>query len=101
MGVCTDGKSPLMSKLIKERIQMALTNEDALGVDLQAYARSIAKTRISGSGNRRAALYKVARDPDVQRSLATGDLQGAKERALEVLEAFQESAGGSSESKGV
>ena len=99
VGVCTDGKSPLMSKLIKERIQTALTNEDALAVDLQAYARSIAKTRIPGSGNRRAALYKVARDPDVLRSLATGDLQGAKLRAREVLEAFLESAGESSESK--
>lgn len=101
VGVCTDGKSPLMSKLIKEKIEASLTDEDALGVDLQAYARSIAKTRIPGSGNRRDALYKVARDPEVQRSLATGDLQGAKVRALEVLEAFQGSAGESSESKGV
>jgi siroheme synthase (precorrin-2 oxidase/ferrochelatase) len=100
VGVCTDGKSPLMSKLIKEKIQASLTDEDALGVDLQAYARSIAKTRIPGSGNRREALYKVARDPEIQRSLATGDLQGAKLRAGELLEAFQESAGEPGESKG-
>jgi siroheme synthase-like protein len=100
VGICTDGKSPLMSKLIKEKIQASLTDEDALGVDLQAYARSIAKTRILGSGNRRDALYKVARDPEIQRSLAKGDLPGAKLRAGEILEAFQESAGASSESKG-
>jgi precorrin-2 dehydrogenase/sirohydrochlorin ferrochelatase len=100
VGVCTDGKSPLMSKLIKERIQTALTNEDALSVDLQAYARSIAKTRIPGSGNRRTALYKIAQDPDIQKSLATGDLQGAMLRAREILEAFLESAGESSKSKG-
>ena len=99
VGVCTDGKSPLMSKLIKEKIQASLTNEDALGVDLQAYARSIAKTKIPGLGNRRDALYKVAQDPDVQRSLAAGDLQEAKVRALEVMEAFPEFAGESSESK--
>ncbi len=101
VGVCTDGKSPLMSKLIKEKIQASITNEDVLAVDLQAYARGIAKTKIQGSGNRRDALYKVAQDPSVQSSLATGDLQGAKARALEVLKAFLESAGESSESKGV
>lgn len=101
VGVCTDGKSPLMSKLIKEKIQASITNEDVLAVDLQAYARGIAKTKIQGSGNRRDALYKVAQDPSVQSSLATGDLQGAKARALEVLNAFLESAGESSESKGV
>ncbi len=98
VGVCTDGKSPLMSKLIKEKIQASITNEDVLAVDLQAYARGIAKTKIQGSGNRRDALYKVAQDPGVQSSLATGDLQGAKARALEVLKAFPESAGESSES---
>jgi siroheme synthase-like protein len=93
VGVCTDGKSPLMSKLIKDKIEASLTNEDILGVDLQAYARSIAKTKIPGSGNRRDALYKIARDSEVQRSLATGDLQGAKVRAMEILEAFLGSAG--------
>jgi siroheme synthase (precorrin-2 oxidase/ferrochelatase) len=90
-----------MSKLIKEHIQVHITEEDVLGVDLQAYARGIAKAKIQGSGNRRDALYEVARDPEVQRSLATGDLQGAKARALEVLEAFLGSAGESSESRGV
>jgi siroheme synthase-like protein len=101
IGVCTDGKSPLMSKLIKEKIQASITNEDVLAVDLQAYARGIAKTKIQGSGNRRDALYKVAQDPGVQSSLATGDLQGAKLRALEVMEAFLKSAEEFSESKGV
>ena len=100
VGICTDGKSPLMSKLIKEKIQASITNEDALGVELQAYARGIAKKKIQGSGNRRDALYKVAQNPDVRSSLAKGNLQGAKERALEVLEAFLVSAGESSESKG-
>jgi len=100
VGVCTDGRSPLMSKLIKEHIQVHITEKDVLGVDLQDYSRNIAKMKIPGQGNRRDALYKVAKDPYVQSSLAKGNLPEAKVRAMEVLEAFQESAGTLSESKG-
>jgi siroheme synthase-like protein len=100
VGVCTDGKSPLMSKLIKEKIQTVLTDEDALGVDLQAYARGIAKTMIKGSGSRRNALYKVAQDPEVQRSLAAGNLPGAKAMARKIIEEWPMATAGFNESKG-
>ena len=100
VGVCTDGKSPLMSKLIKEKIQSVLTDEDALGVDLQAYARGIAKTLILNSGSRRNALYKIAQDPEVQRSLAVGNLPGAKEIARKIIEEWPLATVESNESKG-
>ncbi len=97
VGVCTDGKSPLMSKQIKEKIQTVLTDEDALGVDLQAYARGIAKTMIKDSGSRRNALYKVARDTEVQRYLAAGNLPGAKAIARKIIEAWPMATAGSNE----
>jgi siroheme synthase-like protein len=101
VGVCTDGKSPLMSKQIKEKIQTVLTDEDALGVDLQEYARGITKTMIQDSGSRRNALYKVARDTEVQRYLAAGDLPGAKAIARKIIEEWPMATAGSNESKGV
>jgi siroheme synthase-like protein len=101
VGVCTDGKSPLMSKLIKEKIQAVLTDEDALGVDLQAYARGIAKTKITGSRNRRDALYSVAQDSEVQRSLADGNLPGAEEIARKIIEEWPIAIDESTESNGV
>jgi len=39
VGICTDGKSPLMSKVLKKRLNDVLTDEDALQVELQHYAR--------------------------------------------------------------
>jgi len=101
VGVCTDGKSPLMSKLIKEKIQAVLTDEDALAVDLQAYARGIAKTKITGSRNRRDALYSVAQDSEVQRSLADGNLLGAEEIARKIIEEWPIAIDESTESNGV
>jgi precorrin-2 dehydrogenase/sirohydrochlorin ferrochelatase len=86
VGVCTDGRSPLMSRRLKERIQGGLTEEDALQVELQHYARGLAKERVPESERRRDVLYEIASDPEVKRLLLEDKLEEAKKLARETIE---------------
>ena len=86
VGVCTDGKSPLMSKRLRERIEEVITKEDSLQVELQHYARSLAKERIPASEQRRKTLYEIADDPEINRLLLEDKLEEAKKLAREIVE---------------
>ncbi len=88
VGVCTDGKSPLMSRRLRERIEEAITKEDALQVELQHYARSLAKERVPASEQRRKILYEIADDPEINRLLLEDRLEEAKKLAREIVERY-------------
>ena len=88
VGVCTDGKSPLMSRRLRERIEEAITKEDALQVELQHYARSLAKEQIPASEQRRKTLYQIADDSEINRLLLEDKLEEAKKLAREIVERF-------------
>ena len=88
VGVCTDGKSPLMSRRLRERIEVAITKEDAFQVELQHYARSLAKERISASEQRRTILYEIADDPEINGLLLKDNLEEAKKLAREIVERY-------------
>ena len=86
VGVCTDGKSPLMSKLLRERIEGVLTKEDSLQVELQHYVRGLVKERVHESELRREILYEIAGDPKIKRLLLEDKLEEAKKLARETVE---------------
>ena len=86
VGICTDGKSPLMSRQLRERIEGILTKEDSLQVELQHYARGLAKERVHKSERRREILYEIAGDPEIRRLLLEDKLEEAKKLAQEIVE---------------
>jgi precorrin-2 dehydrogenase/sirohydrochlorin ferrochelatase len=86
VGICTDGKSPLMSKLLRERIEGVLTKEDSLQVELQHYVRGLAKERVHESELRREILYEIAGDPKIKRLLLEDKLEEAKKLAQKTVE---------------
>ena len=85
VGICTDGRSPLMSRLLKEKVVATVTDEDALNVELQSHARELAKELIHDVGVRREVLYRIARDPGVQALVSEGRLDEAKKIAGEMV----------------
>jgi precorrin-2 dehydrogenase/sirohydrochlorin ferrochelatase len=86
VGICTDGKSPLMSRQLRERIEGILTKEDSLQVELQHYARGLAKEHVHKSEQRREILYEIAGDPEIKRLLLKDKLEEAKKLARETVE---------------
>ena len=86
VGICTDGKSPLMSRLLRERIERVLTKEDSLQVELQHYVRGLAKERVHESELRREILYEISGDPEIKRLLLEDKLEEAKKLAREIVE---------------
>ncbi len=86
VGICTDGKSPLMSRQLRKRIEGVLTKEDSLQVELQHYARGLAKERVHESELRREILYEIAGDPEIKRLLLEDKLEEAKKIAQKIVE---------------
>lgn len=86
VGICTDGKSPIVSKILKERLMAQVTEMDGLSLEVQHHARELAKDRISDSGARRDTLYRIFNDPDINAKLESGDLEEAKTAAEAMIE---------------
>jgi siroheme synthase-like protein len=93
-GVCTDGKSPIMAGILRKRVEEIITREDVLHVELQSYARKLAKIHIPDRSSRRGALYQIIRDPEINHLLREDDLEEAKNRAKQIIENHQLLGGG-------
>jgi precorrin-2 dehydrogenase/sirohydrochlorin ferrochelatase len=85
VGICTDGKSPLMSKMLRKRLESVVSDEDSIQVELQSYARKKAHEIIPDSDNRRNALYRVYNNDEIRHLLSQGMLEKAKEIAENVI----------------
>ena len=59
ISIFTNGKSPLMARQLRKKIQSVITEEDILEIELQDYARSILKEVISDQKQRRKYLYEM------------------------------------------
>ena len=85
VGICTDGKSPLMSKMLKDRFSNLLTNQDALQVELQHHVREIAKLEIRDIKERRDLLYEIYQSEEINQLLKKGQLDAAKRRVEKIM----------------
>jgi siroheme synthase-like protein len=86
VGICTDGKSPIVSKVLKERLSSQVTELDNLNLEVQHHARELAKKRINDSAVRRDTLYRIFNDQDINAKLESGKLGEAKTAAEALIE---------------
>jgi precorrin-2 dehydrogenase / sirohydrochlorin ferrochelatase len=78
ISIFTGGKSPLMSKVLRRKIEKVIKPEDIMQLDLQSFARNILKTRIDDQKMRRKYLYTILEDIQIQTFLKEGRLDDAK-----------------------
>jgi len=90
VGICTDGKSPIISKVLKERLSAEVTDLDSLSLEVQHHARELAKKKINDSSVRKDTLYQIFNDSEINGKLESGKLGEAKTVAETLIEAVSQ-----------
>ncbi|WP_407381747.1 bifunctional precorrin-2 dehydrogenase/sirohydrochlorin ferrochelatase [Methanobrevibacter sp.] len=78
ISIFTGGKSPLMARQLRKRIQSIITEEDILEIELQDYSRSILKEIIPDQKERRKYLYKIFEDETILKLIKSREIDKAK-----------------------
>ena len=78
ISIFTNGKSPLMARQLRKRIQSIITEEDILEIELQDYSRSLLKEIIPDQKERRKYLYTIFEDENIQELIKNREIDKAK-----------------------
>jgi precorrin-2 dehydrogenase/sirohydrochlorin ferrochelatase len=76
--IFTGGKSPLMAKELRKKIQNVIKEEDILQLELQNFTRQILKEKMDNQKMRREYLYEILDDENVVKLLKEKKLDEAK-----------------------
>ncbi len=92
VAISTRGKSPLMARSIRERIEGILkseiTQKDCLEIELLDAVRASAKEAIFSPEERKQFLYSIHKDEHIQSLLTENQLERALEYSLKKLYAW-------------
>lgn len=90
ISIFTQGKSPLMARELRKKIEKVIKNEDVLQLELQNYTRNMLKHKLSDEvkdqKQRRSYLYQILNDKTVKKLLKEGKLEDAKLYVSTLLE---------------
>ncbi|MDO5860362.1 bifunctional precorrin-2 dehydrogenase/sirohydrochlorin ferrochelatase [Methanobrevibacter sp.] len=78
ISIFTNGKSPLMARQLRKKIQSIITEEDILEIELQDYARSILKDSVETQKERRKYLYEIFEDEKINDFIKRNQIDEAK-----------------------
>lgn len=78
ISIFTNGKSPLMARQLRKRIQEIITDEDLIKMELQDYARSILKEKVDDQKERRTYLYTIFEDRNIHNLIEKNKIDEAK-----------------------
>ncbi len=84
--IFTGGKSPLMSKELRKKIQKVIKAKDIYQLDLQYFARKILKEKVDEQKTRKKYLYNILKDPEINDLLNKGELESAKTCVLKIVD---------------
>ncbi len=85
IGVSTRGSSPAMAGVIRRRVEKMITKKDLLQVELQKYARTLAKKHISSHEERRKVLSSIIENGEVGSFLEDGKMDEARNLAKNII----------------
>ena len=89
ISISTNGKSPLMAKQLRKKIQEVITEEDILEIEIQDYVRSKLKGVVRGQKQRKDYLYKIFEDEKVKDLIRSKDMDQAKSYIDELIRGLQ------------
>ena len=78
ISIFTNGKSPLMARQLRKKIQSIITEEDILEIELQDYARTELKKVIEDQKERRKYLYEILDDEKINELIKNNEIDEAK-----------------------
>lgn len=89
IAIFTGGKSPAMSKRLKEEsekiLKKIITKKDIDHIKLQKIAREEAKKRITTQVERKEYLKRILADKEIDQLIKDGQLKKAEKRAVTIL----------------
>lgn len=97
IAISTSGKSPLMSKIIRDRIENAIKNiigkKDTDNIKIQEFAREHVRNYIKNQQERRMFLYSLVDDQEIQELVAKNNMNKVKERIINTLDKWEDNKG--------
>ena len=78
ISIFTNGKSPLMARQLRKKIQSIITDEDILEIELQEYARGKLKESVENQKIRRKYLYEIFDDDKINELIKNREIGEAK-----------------------
>jgi len=94
VAISTSGKSPLMSKIIRDRIKNAIKNiigkKDTDNIKIQEFARKHARNYIDNQHERRKFLCSIVEDQEIQELIAKNNIDKVKERIINTLDKWED-----------
>ncbi len=89
IAIFTGGRSPVMSKKIKEKSERVLkkiiTKEDISQIKIQKIARKLAKEIIVTQEQRKECLRSIMSDSEIDQLIKDGQVKKAEKRAITIL----------------
>ncbi|MEA4956220.1 Precorrin-2 dehydrogenase [bioreactor metagenome] len=85
ISIFTNGKSPLMARELRKKIQNIISEEDILQIKLQDFSRKILKEKFDNQKTRKEYLYKILQDDNISHLLKENDLKEAKICAEKII----------------
>ncbi len=79
ISIFTNGKSPLMARQLRKKIQSIITDEDIFEIELQDYARSKLKGVVENQKDRRKCLYQIFDDKKIKEFIVNSEIDEAKQ----------------------
>jgi precorrin-2 dehydrogenase/sirohydrochlorin ferrochelatase len=79
ISIFTNGKSPLMARQLRKKIQSIITEDDILEIELQDYARSQLKGVVDNQKERKKCLYQIFEDEKINDLIKSRKMDDAKD----------------------
>jgi len=89
ISIFTNGKSPLMARQLRKKIQSIITEEDILEIELQGYARNQLKDVIGDQKERRKCLYDIFEDEIINDLIRNNEIDKAKDYIDNLIRGLQ------------
>lgn len=89
ISIFTNGKSPLMARQLRKKIQSIITEEDILEIELQDYARNQLKNVVDNQKERKDCLYEIFEDEKINTFIKDNEIDNAKRYIDELIRGLQ------------
>ncbi|MFW9969815.1 MAG: bifunctional precorrin-2 dehydrogenase/sirohydrochlorin ferrochelatase [Candidatus Odinarchaeota archaeon] len=86
IAISTGGKSPAISKFLRQKFEQSIKEVDILQVKLQEYIRPLLKSKFESSDLRKKLLYKIMKNSKIKKFLKKNKLEVAKIYAKTIIE---------------